>query len=216
MRSDERKRSTVRFARSRPHDIYDPTQGNPNSMPERACYFKSGPISIPEQNLLCSKIMGMANETATLRGWRKLPDNRIGHALFSLGMVARVPYFGTVLPTVTALEPGRCEVTAPKWFGIHNHLHTFHAIAACNLAEVAMGMLSEATVPTSHRWIPKAMNVQYLAKAETGLRAIAELAEIPDFASITEGRELVVPIRIVDKAGTEVVHADITTWITPK
>ncbi len=26
---------------------------------------------------------------------------------------------------------------------------TFHAIAACNLAEAAMGMLSEATVPST-------------------------------------------------------------------
>ncbi|MBF6327621.1 hotdog fold domain-containing protein [Nocardia transvalensis] len=158
----------------------------------------------------------MTKETTTLRGWRKLPDNRLGHALFSLGMVARVPYFGTVLPTVVRLEPGLCEVTAPKWFGIHNHLRTFHAIAACNLAEIAMGMLSEATVPTTHRWIPKAMNAQYLTKAESGLRAIAELPEVPDFDQITEGRDLVIPVSIYDKKGVEVVHADITIWVTPK
>ena len=158
----------------------------------------------------------MANETATYRGWKRLPDNRLGHVLFSVGMIARVPYFGTVVPNVVRLEPGLCEVTAPKWFGIHNHLGTFHAIAACNLAEVAMGMLSEATVPTSHRWIPKAMNVQYLTKAESGLRAVAKLEQIPDFGTITEGTELVVPISIYDKNGVEVVHADITTWVTPK
>jgi len=158
----------------------------------------------------------MTNETVTLRRWRKLPDNRIGHALFSLGMVARVPYFGTVAPNVTVLEPGRCEVTAPNWFGVHNHLGTFHAIAACNLAEVAMGMLSEATVPSSHRWIPKAMSVRYLGKANTGLHAIAKLSVIPDFAAITGGTDLLVPVAIYDKHGVEVVHADITTWITPK
>ncbi len=158
----------------------------------------------------------MSNETATFRGWKKLPDNRIGHTLFSLGMIARVPYFGTVVPNVVRLEPGLCEVTAPKWFGIQNHLGTFHAIAACNLAEVAMGMLAEATVPTTHRWIPKAMNVQYLAKAETGLRAVAKLPEIPVFATQTEGSELTVPVSIFDKHGLEVVHADITIWVTPK
>jgi Domain of unknown function (DUF4442) len=47
------------------------------------------------------------------------------------------------------------------WFYVYNHLHTVHAIASCNSAEVAMGMLMEATVPRSHRWIPKAMTVQY-------------------------------------------------------
>jgi Domain of unknown function (DUF4442) len=29
-------------------------------------------------------------------------------------------------------------------------LHTVHAIASCNAAEIAIGMLIQATVPTSH------------------------------------------------------------------
>jgi uncharacterized protein DUF4442 len=61
-----------------------------------------------------------------------------------------------VLPHVVRMEPGLAEVRVPKWFMVYNHLHTVHAIAACNAAEVAMGMLMEATVPRSHRWIPKA------------------------------------------------------------
>jgi acyl-coenzyme A thioesterase PaaI-like protein len=145
---------------------------------------------------------------------RKLPDNVLGHALFSLGMVARVPYFGTVLPMVDEMRPGFCRVTGPNWFGVHNHLGTFHAIAACNLAEAAMGMLMEATTPSTHRWIPKAMNTQYLTKATTRLTAEAELAEAVDFAAITDGADVVVRVRILDRAGTEVVHCDITTWVT--
>jgi Domain of unknown function (DUF4442) len=47
---------------------------------------------------------------------------------------------------------------------VYNHLHTVHAIASCNAAEVAMGMLMEATVPRSHRWIPKA----YMDRAGAG------------------------------------------------
>ena len=77
-----------------------------------------------------------------------------------------------------------------------------------------MGMLMEATVPSSHRWIPKAMNVQYLEKATTSLRARARL-DPPDFTAMSEGTELVVPVSVIDRAGTEVVHADITTWVTP-
>lgn len=89
-----------------------------------------------------------------------------------------------------------------------------HAIASCNAAEVAMGMLMEATVPTTHRWIPKAMTVNYLDKATTSLRATARI-DVPDFAAITEGVELAVPVSITDRSGKEVVHADITTWVTP-
>jgi hypothetical protein len=36
----------------------------------------------------------------------------------------------------------------------------------------------------------------------------------PDFAQITDGVELVVPVTVTDRSGTEVVHADITTWVT--
>lgn len=146
---------------------------------------------------------------------KRLPDNTLGHALFSLGMVARVPYFGTILPIVQEMRPGYCRVTAPNWFGVHNHIGTFHAIAACNIAEAAMGMLMEATTPTTHRWIPKAMSTQYLAKATTRLTGEATLAEPVDFDAVTEGTEVVVAVRITDTHGEEVVHCDITTWVTP-
>lgn len=160
-----------------------------------------------------SESRSSSSPTYALR--RRLPDNALGHVLFSLGMVARVPFFGTVLPVVSEMRPGYCRVSAPNWFGVHNHLGTFHAIAACNLAEAAMGMLMEATTPASHRWIPKAMHTQYLAKATTGLTAEAELAAPVDFDTITEGTEVTVAVRILDKSGTEVVHCDITTWVTP-
>jgi acyl-coenzyme A thioesterase PaaI-like protein len=156
----------------------------------------------------------MAAETTTYRMWKRLDSVPGGTRLFSAAAMARVPYFASIVPHVVHMEPGFAEVTVPKWFFVYNQLHTVHAIASCNAAEIAMGMLMEATVPTSHRWIPKAMNVQYLEKATTSLRAQARLAT-PDFTSITEGTEIVVPVSVVDKSGTEVVHADITTWVTP-
>ncbi|GAA3572543.1 hotdog fold domain-containing protein [Amycolatopsis ultiminotia] len=146
--------------------------------------------------------------------WRGLVGKPGGKQLFSAAMCLRVPYFGTVLPTVRELRAGHCSVTAPKWWGVHNHIGTFHAIAACNLAEIAMGMLAEATVPASHRWLPKGMEVSYVAKAETGLRAVAELPEIPAFGD--DGFDLPVPVRIIDARGATVVTATITIWITPR
>ena len=153
--------------------------------------------------------------SATYRLWQRLPGNALGRTLFSLGMVARVPYFGTIVPYVQEMRPGFCRVTAPKWFGVYNHIGTFHAIAACNLAEAAMGMMMEASTPSSHRWIPKGMRSAYLAKATTRLTAEATLPDI-DFDDITEGTDVVVSIRVLDTAGVEVVHCDITTWVTPR
>jgi len=54
-----------------------------------------------------------------------------------------------------------------------NHIGTVHAIAMCNMAELAGGTMTEVTVPATHRWIPKGMTVEYLKKAETDLIAIA-------------------------------------------
>lgn len=130
-------------------------------------------------------------------------------------MVARVPYFGTVMPLVTEMRPGFCTVTAPNWPGVHNHIGTFHAIAACNLAEASMGMLMEATTPSSHRWIPKAMSTAYLAKATTRLTAEASLTTDVDFNAITGGADVVISVVVRDTRGVEVVHCDITTWVTP-
>jgi acyl-coenzyme A thioesterase PaaI-like protein len=152
--------------------------------------------------------------TPTYRAWQRLSGLPIGSRVFSIAAMARVPYFASVLPHVVRMEPGLAEVDVPNWFFVHNHLRTVHAIASCNAAEMAMGMLMEATVPTTHRWIPKAMTVQYVQKATTSLRATARV-DPPDFDAIGEGVDLVVPVSVTDRHDVEVVRADITTWVTP-
>ncbi|MDI2027135.1 hotdog fold domain-containing protein [Saccharopolyspora sp. TS4A08] len=156
----------------------------------------------------------MSSQTPTHALWTKLSGVPGGRALFSLSVSLKAPYFRTVLPSIQEMEPGRCVVTSPKWWGVHNHIGTYHAIAACNLAEVAMGMVAEATVPTSHRWLPKKMQVDYVAKAETSMRAVAELESIPEFGD--EGQEVDVPVNVHDKHGKVVVRAVITIWVTRK
>jgi acyl-coenzyme A thioesterase PaaI-like protein len=151
--------------------------------------------------------------TRTFGLWQRMRSLPLGGRLFSAAVWLRAPYFGTVLPTVTELRSGYCAARAPKWWGVHNHIGTFHAIAACNLAEFTMGMLAEATVPPTHRWLPKSMTVDYLAKATTSLRAVAEIPAIPAF---DEPAELPVPIEIRDTGGKLVVRATITIWVTPK
>ena len=111
-------------------------------------------------------------------------------------------------------SPGRGEVGARNRRAVHNHIGTFHAIAYCNLAELAAGTTMEATLPGTHRWIPKGMSVDYLAKAETDLRAVALVPDVSALAD-DESRE-VVPADVLDASGTTVVHADITMWISPR
>ena len=114
---------------------------------------------------------GSQSKTQNYRTWERLSPLPFGSRVFSVAAWLRAPYFGTVRPIVVAMRPGYSEVTAKKRWRVHNHIGTFHAIALCNLAEMAMGMLAEATVPATHRWIPIGMTTAYTRKATTDLRA---------------------------------------------
>ncbi len=57
--------------------------------------------------------------------------------------------------------------------GVHNHIGTVHAIAVAN-GLMAMGALAGVTIPADLRWIPKGMELHYLAKSDSSLTAIAE------------------------------------------
>ena len=154
--------------------------------------------------------------TSTYRLWKNTTRLPFGSRLFSAMISMKAPYFRTALPHVVDLRPGRCVVRGPNWWGNRNHIGTFHVIAACNLAEVAMGMLAEASVPATHRWIPVGMNVRYPAKSTGGMTVTAEWAQLPDFASMTSGRDVEVPLRFVDDAGVEPVVGSITIRVSPK
>lgn len=154
-------------------------------------------------------------DTPTYRLWKTAARLPLGSRLFSAAVSLKAPYFRTVHPHVVELRPGRCVVRGPGWWGNRNHIGTFHVIAACNLAELAMGVLAEATVPSTHRWIPVGMNVRYPARSTGGLTVTAEWPELPDFAAISAGEDLDVPLRFVDDAGVEPVVGSITIRVSP-
>lgn len=138
----------------------------------------------------------------------------VGKRLFSRAVSQKAPYFGTVHATFDDLRPGYGRLHAPLRRGVKNHLGTFHAIACCNLAELVAGTTIDASLPRTHRWIPKGMNVSYLAKATTDLHATATVEDLTGLKA-DESREIVVPVDITDLKGAVVVHADITMWISP-
>jgi acyl-coenzyme A thioesterase PaaI-like protein len=154
-------------------------------------------------------------DSSVLGMYRRMASRPLGKRLFSAAVTWKAPYFRTIRPVFVQLAPGRGEVRAKNRRRVHNHLGTFHAIACCNLAELAAGTTMEVTVPGTHRWIPKGMTVGYLARAETDLRAVAAVPDLLDLAG-DESREVVVPVDVRDTYGTTVVHADITMWVSPR
>lgn len=102
----------------------------------------------------------------------KLPV--LGRGAFSLAFALKAPYFLTIAPTLVVLRPNHAEVRVRKWWGVQNHIGTVHVIAVANGLEMAMGALAEATIPAQLRWIPKGMELEYLALADSTLLATAD------------------------------------------
>ena len=148
-----------------------------------------------------------------MSAWKKLSGLPGGKKLFSRFLCWKAPYFGSIYPQFIELRPGYCEVAIKKRRKIQNHIGTVHAIAMCNMAELAAGTMTDVTIPSTHRWIPKGMSVEYLAKAETDLHAIAKIDPMPEFENSVE---LPVTVNVIDKTGQNVFRAVIAMWVSKK
>ena len=150
--------------------------------------------------------------TSILTLWTRASRLPLGDRVFSLLFAQKAPYFASIRPRFTVIEPNRAELVIPKRRRVHNHLGTVHAIALCNGLEAAMGALAEATIPADKRWIPKGMEVAYTAKATSDITCVAE-TDPEQWAG--EG-DLPVRVRGVRDDGTVVVEGVIRLWVTPR
>ena len=137
-----------------------------------------------------------------------------GPDAFSKMACQMAPYFSTINPLITELRQDAATVQVPFCREITNHLGTVHAIALCNMAELAGGMVTEVSLPDSMRWIPKGMTVEYVKKAVGTMRAIATPALAPREAET--GYDLPFDVVVENTAGEAVFRATIAMWITPR
>ena len=149
-----------------------------------------------------------------LRLYRRLERRPFGKWLFSRLVCHKAPYFAGIAPRIVDLRPGRGEATIAHRRRVTNHLGTVHAIALCNLAEFIGGLTTDASLPSSMRWIPRGMQVEYLAKAVGTMRAVATPAFAPHEADA--GYELPVEVKVSCASGRTVFQARISMWISPR
>ncbi|MEG9225806.1 hotdog fold domain-containing protein [Aeromicrobium sp. Sec7.5] len=144
--------------------------------------------------------------------YRKLSALPQGKRLFSIAFSQKAPYFGSIHLRVDEMSPHFAQISLPKRRAVQNHIGTVHAIAACNGLEAAMGLLAEATCPKDARWLPKGMEVEYLAKSTSDLVCTAE-STAEDWAN---GPDVPVTVKATRDDGTVVVAGTIHLWVTPK
>ncbi|AXI02954.1 DUF4442 domain-containing protein [Aquirhabdus parva] len=129
-----------------------------------------------------------------------------GRKLFSIGLCQKAPYFSSIHPLIEDLKPNYVRVSIKKRRSVENHLKTVHAIAMCNMAELAGGLMTDVSIPKGARWIPAGMTVAYVKKATTDLVAVAN----GDAVDWTTNGNIVVPVTVTDTQNNVVFTAQIT------
>lgn len=153
----------------------------------------------------------MSDDNYLLKLYHKCLKWPFGRRLFSALFARKAPYFATIRPLVTELRSNFCEVRFVKRRKVQNHIGTVHVIAICNALEMAMGGLAEASIPKHLRWIPKGMQVNYTAKADSNIRVTAE-ANPEDW----KPGDLPVTVKAYRDDDTVVVEGVITLYISEK
>lgn len=146
---------------------------------------------------------------AMLQQFQRLP---LGLRLFSIAVCLKAPYFSSIRPRFDQLRPGFASATMRKRRKITNHLGTVHAMALANLCEFVSGTLMEISTPANMRWIPKAMDIRYLAKAQTAVTATCQV----DHIDWTEADDIWLEVKVHDKNPQLVAEARIPMYVSPK
>ncbi|MFT5426212.1 MAG: acyl-coenzyme A thioesterase PaaI-like protein [Gammaproteobacteria bacterium] len=139
--------------------------------------------------------------------WQRFSNKPGGKWLFSRIIGFTVPYTGSIGAKVAHLEPGHGRVTLKERRKVSNHLHSVHAIALVNLAEMVTGLTLLNSLPEDARGILTGMKIQYHHKAR-GLLTAECVCEIPES---NEEKEMQISGEIKNEAG-DIVATAIATW----
>lgn len=135
-----------------------------------------------------------------------------GSWVFSKAIGLAAPYTSTIGAHVEVLRPGYAEVTLRDRRSVRNHLECVHAVALCNLAELAANVAVAYSMPNDARFIVAGLSIEYLKKARGTIRAVVE-TEVPESSA---RREYLVPVRMLNSKGEEVARATLRTLVGPK
>lgn len=156
----------------------------------------------------------MSSKLNTLKLYEKMTKLPFGHKIFSEMLCKKAPYFSSISPVLSELRPGLAKAKIKNRRKVQNHLGTVHAIAMCNLAELVGGLMTDVSIPSSMRWIPVGMEVEYLKKAKTDLEATA-LGDKVNWEN-QSASEISVPVEVRDRDDDLVFRARIKMKVSPK
>ncbi|HZH04430.1 MAG TPA: hotdog fold domain-containing protein [Myxococcaceae bacterium] len=144
--------------------------------------------------------------------WERLSAIPGGKWLFSKALGVYVPYTGSIGARVEELAPGYARVSLRERRALRNHLHSVHAVALVNLAEVAGNLAMLYAMPADARFIVSALSIEYLKKARGAITAECRCA-VPE---TSERRAYDNPVVLRNEHGETVATALIKSLVGPK
>ena len=151
------------------------------------------------------------SENSVLVRWKQLRGSGLGRYIFSRAIGWKVPYSGTIKPSVLELAPGRTVITIKDRRLVRNHLRSIHAAAMLNLVELTGGLMAISSAPPDGRMIVTGVSADFVKKARGTLTSTGEMP-VPENS---ERAEYEGKVTICDASGDVVTRGTVRVLIGP-
>ena len=144
--------------------------------------------------------------------WNVLAGLPGGRRIFSKAVGRAAPYTGSISAQVEEVRVNYARVHMDDQPRLRNHLHSVHAVALVNLAELTGNLAVAYSMPDDARFIVAGLSIEYLKKARG--RILGE-TRTPAIES-NERKEYEIPVELKDSDGDIVAKAILRTLVGPK
>ena len=153
----------------------------------------------------------------TLAKLESMPDF-LQPKLRSWAIGRTIPFVATAGLRIETLEERKLVVTLENVNKVQNHIGTVHAAASALVAETATGLVVGMNVHDGAIPLMKSMTIDYVRRAEGGLKAVAELSEAEAQRLQTDEKgDLIVPVQVTDEDGEQPIVCQMTwAWVPKK
>jgi acyl-coenzyme A thioesterase PaaI-like protein len=135
--------------------------------------------------------------------WDRLANRPGGRWIFSMLLGRIVPYTGSIKPRVLELTGTGARIELRDRRAVRNHLHSVHAIALANLAELSTGLPLAYAVQPHGRAILLSLSIEFLKKARGTLVGSSTFVA----PSAERDEDIEIPVEVRDAEGVVVARA---------